>query len=98
MSDRDEYLQKFKTKLDEWNADIELLEAKAREAQADVEGQYREQLARLREMRDEALDRYTQMQGAAVDAWDEMVQGTDKAWQTWRDAFQAARSKFESKG
>ncbi len=98
MTSRDEYLEKFKAKLDEWNADIDELEAKARDAQADVDAQYREQLARLREMRDEALDRYTEMQGAAVDAWDDMVQGTEKAWQTWRDAFQTARSKFQSKG
>lgn len=97
MTSRDEYLDKFKAKLDEWNADIDKLEAKAREAQSDVQGQYESQLKALREMRDDALEQYNQMQNAAVDAWDSMVQGTEKAWQAWVGAFDDARSKFKSK-
>ena len=95
MSSRDEYLQKFKTKLDEWNADIDKLEAKARDAQADAQGQYHEQLESLRETRDDALKRYNEMQNATVDAWDAMAQGAEKAWQSWLDAFADARSKFK---
>jgi hypothetical protein len=34
MSSREEYLKKLKTKLDEWDADIDKLEAKARDAQS----------------------------------------------------------------
>jgi hypothetical protein len=95
MTSRDEYLQNFKTKLDEWNADIDTLEAKTRDAQADMQAQYRKQLEAMREMRDDALKRYTELQGATVDAWDVMAQGTEKAWQAWVDAFADARSKFK---
>ncbi len=96
MTSRDEYLDKFKAKLDEWNADIDKIEAKARDAQADVQAQYESQLKALREMRDDALEQYNQMQNAAVDAWDSMVQGTEKAWQAWVGAFDDARAKFKS--
>ena len=95
MNSRDEYLQKFKANLDQWNADIDKLEAKAREAQADAQAQYHKQLDDLRQMRDEALQRYTEVQNATVEAWDTMAQGTEKAWQAWFDAFQDARSKFK---
>ncbi len=97
MSSRDEYLQKFKAQLDEWNADIDKLEAKAREVQADVQAQYQEQLESMREMRDDALKRYTEMQSATVEAWDAMVVGAEKTWQIWVDTFAEARSKFKSK-
>ena len=97
MSSRDEYLQKFKAQLDEWNADIDNLEAKAREAQAEAQAQYHEQLESMREMRNDALKRYSEMQSATVEAWDTMVAGAEKTWQTWIDTFAEARSKFKSK-
>ncbi len=97
MTSRDEYLEKFKAKLDEWNADIDKLEARTREAQADVQAQYESQLKALREMRDDALEQYSQMQNVAVDAWDAMVQGTEKAWQAWVGAFEEARAKLQPK-
>ncbi len=97
MTSRDEYLDKFKAKLDEWNADIDKLEARAREAQDDARAQYESQLQALRVMRDDALEQYNQVQSAAVDAWDAMAKGTEKAWQAWVDAFEDARSRFKSK-
>ncbi len=97
MTSRDEYLEKFKAKLEEWNADIDKLEAKARAAQADMQADYREQLEALRRTRDDALKESDKVQNAAVDAWDAMVQGSEKAWQAWTDAFENARSKLKSK-
>ena len=61
MTNRDEYLEKFKAKLDEWNAEIDKFEHSAREAQADAKAQYDKQLESLREMRDEAQKKYSEM-------------------------------------
>jgi chromosome segregation ATPase len=97
MTSRDEYLQKFKATLDDWNADIDKLEAKTHEAQGDAQSQYHKQLEALREMRDDAQKQYTELQNAAADAWDAMLLGTEKAWQAWVDAFDDARSKFKAK-
>ncbi len=96
MSNREEYMEKLKTKLDEWDADIDKLEAKARDAQTDAQEQYQKQIAQMREMRNEAMARYGEMQNAATDAWDAMAKGTEKAWSTWYAAFEEARSKFTS--
>ena len=97
MSSRDEYLDQFKAKLDEWNAEIDKLESNARQAQADAKVQYDKQLEALREMRDDAQTKFSEMQNATTEAWDVMVQGTEKAWQAWGSAFENARSKFTSK-
>lgn len=95
MTNRDEYLETFKTKLDEWNAEINKLESKAREAQAGAQAQFDEQLELLREMRDNAQKNFNEMQNATTEAWDVMLQGTEKAWQAWNNAFEDARSKFK---
>lgn len=97
MTNRDEYLEKLKAKLDDWNADIDKLEASAREAQGEMQEQIHKQLESLREMRDDAQKQYLDLQNAAADAWDVMAQGTEKAWKAWFNAFEDARSKFKPK-
>jgi hypothetical protein len=97
MSSRDDYLDEFKVKLDEWNAEIDKLESDARQAQADAKVQYDKQLEALREMRDDAQAKFSEMQNTTTEAWDVMVKGTEKAWQTWGSAFENARAKFTPK-
>ena len=96
MSSRDDYLDEFKTKLDEWNAEIDTLESNARQAQAEAKAQYDEQLEALRVMRDDAQTKFSEMQNTTAEAWDVMLQGTEKAWETWANAFAEAQSKFRS--
>ncbi len=98
MTSRTEYLEKFKAKLDEWDVEIDKIEGSAREAQADAKAQYDEQLEALREMREDAQNKFTEMQSTTAEAWDVMTQGAEKAWQTWANAFEDARTKFTSKG
>ena len=98
MSNRDQYLEQFKAKLDEWNAEIDKLEANARSAQADAKVRYDKQLTELRKMRDDAQKRFSEMQAASTEAWDAMLKGAENAWNVWADAFDEARSKFRGKG
>ncbi len=97
MTNRDDYLDEFKAKLDEWNAEIDKLESNARQAQADAKVQYDKQLEALREMRDDAQTKFSEMQNTTAEAWDVMLQGTEKAWKAWTNAFAEAQSKFTSK-
>ena len=97
MTSRDDYLEEFKAKLDEWNAEIGKLEGNARQVQSDANAQYDKQLESLREMRDDAQKKYNEMQKTTAEAWDVMLQGTEKAWKAWANAFEDARSKFTSK-
>lgn len=94
MTSRDEYLAKLKSKLDEWDEDIDRLQAKAGDAQAEVRDQYHKQIERMREMRNDAMARYSEVQDAAADAWEAMAKSTEKVWKTWFAAFDDARAKF----
>lgn len=95
MSARDAYLEKLKAQLDEWSADIDVLEARARKVDADLRVKLNEQLAILRSRRDDAKARLAEIQGSAGDAWQELRKGGDDAWESIRRAFAEARKKFD---
>lgn len=92
---RDEYVEKMKVQLDQWNAEVARWEAKARTSQADMKSQYDAQLEALRSRRDEAMYLLHQVQVASGEAWMDMMKGADAAWKAMADAFGKARSHFE---
>ena len=97
MINRDEYVQKLKTQLDQWNAEAKVWEAKAKEAQSHMKAEYEKQLANLNTQRDQALYQMKLLQNASQDAWMDMMKGADQAWKNMHDAFNKARSHFEKK-
>ncbi len=97
MSKRDEYVEKMKAQLDQWNADIIKWEARAHEVQADTRAVYAKQMESLRQQRDQAAYQMKLMQSAAGDAWLDMVRGADEARARMREAFEKAGSHFRPK-
>jgi len=94
MSKRDEYVERLKAQLDQWNAEVTKWEAQAREAQASMRAEYDKQLAEFRERRDQALKTLHDVQSASVDMWADLARGSDEAWAKMREAFEKARSHF----
>ena len=94
---RDEYVNKLKTQLDEWNAQAAAWEEKAKAAQAGMKAEYQKQLAAFNSRRDEALYQMKLVQNASAEAWQEMMRGADAAWKNMQEAFAKARSQFEKK-
>ena len=97
MMNRDEYVQKLKTQLDQWNAEAAKWEAKAKGTQAHMKAEYDRQLANVHSRRDEALYQMKLLQNASADAWTDMMRGADEAWKNMHEAFSKARSHFEKK-
>lgn len=91
---RDEYVQKLKSQLDEWNAEAAKWEAKAKAAGDEVKSEHQRQLALFHQRRDEGMQKMKEIQAAGSDAWMEMMRGADDAWKRMQDAFNQARSKF----
>ena len=94
METRDEYIQKLKTQLDQWNAEVGKWETKTRDAQADMRAQSEKQLEEFKRQRDQAIEQLRQMQSAAGDAWTQFVRATDDAWAKTREAYEKAYSQF----
>jgi hypothetical protein len=95
--DRDEYVQKLKAQLDQWNAEVAQWEAKAKASQAHMKEEYDKQLGNVRSKREEAMYQLKLMQSASLDAWQDMMRGADEAWKNMHEAFNRARSHFEKK-
>ena len=97
MIDRDEYVQKLKTQIDQWNAEAAHWEEKAKKAQAGMKAEYERQLEQFRVRSREAVDELRRLQGASTDAFSEMMRGADAAVKSMQDAFDRARKSFDKK-
>ena len=95
MVDRDAFVQTMKAKLDEWNAEIDRLSAKADAAQADTKLEYNKQVEALKKQREDALQRLNELQSASEGAWEEMRAGVDASWDKMTDALKSAASRFK---
>ena len=94
---RDEYVAKLKSQLDQWNAETAKWEEKARTAQAGMKTEYEKHLAALSARREEAMYQMRLLQGASTEAWKDMMSGADAAWKHMQEAFSKARTHFEKK-
>lgn len=95
MNQRDEYIEKLKQQLDQWNAEVAKWEDKTRQAQAGMRTEYEKQLQAYRRQRNQALEHMRRIQSASGEAWMELVRGADDAWAKMREAFEKARSHFQ---
>jgi len=94
MSNRDAYVQKMKAKLDEWNADIDKLAAKAEAAEADAKITYNVQVENLRAKHAEAEQKLERLGAASEGAWEDMRTGIESAWESIGNATKDAFSRF----
>ncbi len=95
MSTRDAYVAKVKATLDEWNAELDKLEARAASAQADAKLQYEKQMQTLREQREEAREKLRQLESASEAAWQDMQRGFDAAWGSMTRGWSDAMKRFK---
>ena len=94
MSSRDEYIRKMQAKLEEWNADIDTLTAKANEVSADIRSEYNEQIESLKAKQAAARQKIEEVQKSGESAWKDLKSGVDLAWTAIGEAVDSAKSRF----
>lgn len=92
MPNRDEYIAKMKLQLDELDAKMDKLEAKATEAKEDARAKYREEVAKLRQQSKLAKGKLEELKASGEDKWEAMVTEMEKI----RDAFIHSFRYFKS--
>ncbi len=92
MSKRDAYVEKMKQQLDDLNAKMSVVEAKAQEAREDAREKYRKEMTKLRHQSDLAVAKLDEMKSAGEDSWEKMVDEMEKV----RDAFTHSFNYFKS--
>ena len=94
MSKRDEYVEKLKHKLDEWNEDIDKLEEKSEHLKDDVKQAYDKEIGVLKQQRDSIKVKANELIHASEEAWEELRTGVEQAWKKLTEAIDKAHSKF----
>ena len=94
MTDRDDYMNRLKSQLDAWNAEVAKWQEKAKNAEAAQRAEYEKQLEDYRLRRDQAMEQMRKLQTASGNAWMELTKGADEAWSKMREAYEKARAQF----
>jgi uncharacterized coiled-coil DUF342 family protein len=84
----------MEAKLDEWSAQINELEAKARQAKAEKRQEYLELIATLRSNRDAASRKLNEIRDAADDAWEQLKAGAENLWKDVTNTLQQSKDAF----
>lgn len=95
MSKRDTYVQQLHAKIDEWNADIEKLTAKANQVEADSRREYQQQIDTLKRKRREIESKLTDLKRSGEEAWSDFKTGIDLALDSMNEAVKSAMSRFK---
>jgi len=95
MSMKDAYQQKLQARLDEWNADIDKLKARADKAEASVKLGYYEQIEDLKMKQEAAREKLAELKLASDDAWEDLKAGAESAWDSLGEAVKSASSRFK---
>lgn len=94
MLTKDEYVSQMQAKLDEWNAEIDELEARARKNQAQAAPGYNERLSELRAKKNEMSEQLKEIQSATGDAWQSLKLGTETMWKNLKTTLRESKDAF----
>jgi len=95
MDKRKAYEEKLDAQLEEWNAQIALLKARADKAKAEAKIEYYKTIEALQHKQDEAGTKLDELKTASDEAWEDLKTGAEKAWDEVKAAFRIAVSKFK---
>ncbi len=95
MSIKAAYEKKLQAQLDECNADMIKLKAKADKVEADAQIEYYKEIEELKSKKASVDQKLFELKEASEDAWEDLKAGADKAWDSLSDAVKSAASRFK---
>jgi hypothetical protein len=98
MKTKDEYIESLASELKEWSAQIDLLNAKAERATAQIKLKYDEEIDALRAKQHAASAKMNELENSSSEAWEAVKDSADKIWDELRLGLTSAVSKFKDGG
>ena len=95
MENKEAYRKKLEAQMREWSAKIDLLKARADQAEAESKIEYSDRIEDLRQRKEALQAKLRELQNASDAAWKDIKVGTERAAADLRDALQSAFSKFK---
>ncbi|MDO8786481.1 MAG: hypothetical protein Q7J42_00195 [Sulfuritalea sp.] len=95
MELQEAYKQKMAAQLKEWGAQVDLFEAKAENAGADMKVRRAEELDTLRAKQRTAHEKLQDLETASGEAWEQIKETADKIWEDLRTGMADASARFK---
>lgn len=95
MNEKELYQQKKQAQLDEWQAEVDKLKAKASGASADAQLELNKEIEALEGKIEEGKTKLAEIADASEDAWESVKDGVESAWDSMKSAFSDAAAKFK---
>ena len=95
MEIKEAYKQKMAAQLNEWDAQINLLEAKIINVGADLRVKRAEELQELRAKQRAASEKMKELEKASGEAWEQVKETADKLWDDLKSGVADVHSKFK---
>ena len=95
MEIQNAYKQKMSAQLNEWGAQVNLLEAKLENLGADMRIKRTEELQMLRAKQRAATDKMKELGAASGAAWEQVKDTADKIWDEMKAGLAAVQEKFK---
>jgi chromosome segregation ATPase len=95
MEEKNAYIKKFNARIQELQADLDKLDAKAHKSEADMRIKYENEINQLKQKQTEAQAKLEEIKNASEDAWTEFKAGADKAYEDLKSSWKAAWDKFK---
>ena len=94
MMTRDEYVEKQKRQLDDWNAEMGVLEAKILKNKEAAKKKVQAQLGQIRAKHQAAEKQLGAIKSATQETWEQFKIETDNVWVALKDSMAEFRSHF----
>lgn len=95
MNKKQAYEEKLTAQLEEWDAKIDVLKAKAAKTKAAAKADYYETIEDLQRKRGIAKEKLQGLRGARDEAWEDPKEGVESAWSNLGTAIKTAISRFD---
>jgi predicted nucleic acid-binding Zn-ribbon protein len=94
MTTRDEYVEKMKVRLDEWNGEIDRLEAKLAEAGEETKVRLQPPIAKARESRDRVVSKLGELKQSGETSFDSAKDEIEHMWKTLKQSVNYFKSQL----
>ena len=94
MGSREEYIERMKNQLDEWNRDIDALEDKIAAATGPAREELRQRLDKTRKSFDRGRAKLSEIQASGEESWKNLRDEAEHIWDTLKHSINYFRSQL----
>ncbi len=96
MNEKEAYRQKIEAQIDEWKAEMDKLDARAKKLEAEGRIEAESLIQDLKARQEAARAKLEELRSAGDAAWKDIKEGLDRAVSELGDAVRAASAKFSA--